>query len=73
MKHTSGLITRILLLYNSVIDHSNVFIVRFTMLNTGYFFKNTEYKGSAVIGWGIFFFLSAAGVFFLLATLVTDQ
>lgn len=53
-------------LYNLVIDYLNVFIVRFIMFNIGYFFKNIEYKGSVVIGWGFFFFLFVVGLFFFI-------
>lgn len=56
----------ILFLYNSVIDYLNVFIVRFIMFNIGYFFKNIEYKGSVVIGWGIFFFFVCCWGFFFI-------
>lgn len=54
IKHTSGLITWILLLYHLVIDHSNILIVRFTML-ADYCFKIQTTK-TVQLGWGIFFF-----------------
>lgn len=57
INHTSDLIMQILLLYNLVIDHSNVLIVRFTML-AGYSFK------IQAVRLGDFFFMSAAGFFF---------
>lgn len=57
INHTSGLIMQILLLYNLVIDHSNVLIVRFTML-AGYSLK------IQAVRLGDFFFMSAAGFFF---------
>lgn len=63
INHTSGLIMQILLLYNLVIDHSNVLIVRFTML-CRLLLQNSDYKNSAVRLGDFFFFIFLIGFTF---------